>query len=380
MGRSRVPGIYQDGEGRWCVDKWYKGERLRNRLETAEEAKAWLYSRLDQLRRVKVWGERPRHLFDQAAARYLDEYAQLVSIHDTGQMLAGVMPYIGHLHLDQVHDGPLRPFVVARLKAGRAPKTINLGLSAVRRVLNLAARKWRDENGRTWLEAAPLITLLPLVGQQREPRPLTWAEQRQLLPRLPDHLAQMALFDLQTGARDAVVCGLRWEWEIPVPELGLSVFEVPRQAVKGRQRARILVCNGVAQSIIESVRGQHPEFVFVYSKRRKKRKPAPMQTMNNTAWQRARTQAGLGDLHVHDLRHTVGMRLREAGVREETIADILWHSRRGMTAHYSMAQIVEIRDALELITDERNCFNKSLSSLIREKSPQKVPKAEKKTG
>ena len=95
-----------------------------------------------------------------------------------------------------------------------------------------------------------------------------------------------------------------------------------------------------------------------------------MQTMNNTAWQRARTQAGLGDLHVHDLRHTVGMRLREAGVREETIADILWHSRRGMTAHYSMAQIVEIPDAFELITDERNCFNKSLASLIREKSPQ----------
>jgi len=120
--------------------------------------------------------------------------------------------------------------------------------------------------------------------------------------------------------------------------------------------------------------------VFVYSKRRKKRKPAPMQTMNNTAWQRARTGAGLGDLHVHDLRHTVGMWLREAGVREETIADILWHSRRGMTAHYSMAQIVEIRHALELITDERNCFNKSLASLIREKSSQKVPKANRVGG
>ena len=39
MGRSRIPGIYQDEQGRWCVDKWYKGERLRNRLETAEEAK-----------------------------------------------------------------------------------------------------------------------------------------------------------------------------------------------------------------------------------------------------------------------------------------------------------------------------------------------------
>jgi len=64
------------------------------------------------------------------------------------------------------------------------------------------------------------------------------------------------------------------------------------------------------------------------------------------------------------------MRLREAGVKEETIADILWHNRRGMTAHYSVVQVVEIRAALELITDERNRFNKSLATLIREKSPQ----------
>jgi integrase len=94
------------------------------------------------------------------------------------------------------------------------------------------------------------------------------------------------------------------------------------RAVKGRQRGRILVCNSVAQSIIESVRGQHPEFLFVNSERRKKGKPGPIETMNNTAWQRARIEAHLGGLHVHDLRHTVGMRLREAGVKEETIADI----------------------------------------------------------
>jgi integrase len=380
MGRSRVPGIYPDGNGRWWVDKWYKGERLRERFETAEEAKAWLFARVDQLRRIKIWGERPRLLFNQAAARYLDEYGHLSSIEDIALMLEGVMPYVGNLYLDQVHDSTLAPFIQARLKAGRAPKTVNLALSSVRRVLNLAARKWRDEQGRTWLESAPLITMLPLLGEQREPRPITWAEQRRLLPMLPDHLARMALFDLQTGARDGVVCGLRWEWEIPVPELGLSVFEVPRQSVKGRQRARILICNSVAQSILESVRGQHPEFVFVYGERRKKGKPAPIETMNNTAWQRARRQAGLDDLHVHDLRHTVGKRLREAGVKEETISDILWHNRRSMTAHYSMAQIVEIRDAMELITDERHRFNKSLASLVREKSPQKVPTAQNKKG
>jgi integrase len=51
-----------------------------------------------------------------------------------------------------------------------------------------------------------------------------------------------------------------------------------------------------------------------------------IQTMNNTAWQTARRKAGLGDLHVHDLLHTVGMRLREAGVAKNTISDVLWHS------------------------------------------------------
>jgi hypothetical protein len=74
---------------------------------------------------------------------------------------------------------------------GRSHKTINLGLGIVRRILNLAARSWRDENGRTWLDAPPLITMLPLIGFQREPRSITWAEQRRLLPHLADHLAKM---------------------------------------------------------------------------------------------------------------------------------------------------------------------------------------------
>ena len=130
----------------------------------------------------------------------------------------------------------------------------------------------------------PLLTLLPLIGHQREPRPITWAEQRDLIPRLPDHLARMVLFDLNTRVRDEVVCGLKWKWEIAVPELGISVFEIPRESVKGRKRSRVLVCNTVAQSIIESVRGMHEEFVYVWTRGVKKvYVGGSMETMNNTA-------------------------------------------------------------------------------------------------
>ena len=61
---------------------------------------------------------------------------------------------------------------------------------------------------------------------QREPRPITWAEQRRLLPHLADDLAKMVSFDLNTGALDEVVCGLKWEWETHIPEPSFPLFFV----------------------------------------------------------------------------------------------------------------------------------------------------------
>lgn len=391
---QKAAGIYPGEQGTWQVDKYWKGTRFRQRgFLSFEEAEGWLIKQLEAKRAVVVHGERPQRTFEHAATHYLLMNQDKPSLVTETYLLQSLMPQIGTLLLPQIHDGTLAPYVRTRLEAGRKHKTVNLGLGLVRHILNLAAKSWRDEDGRTWLEHAPAITMLTLNGHQREPRPITWSEQRALLPKLPAHLARMALFKLNTGVRDDVVCSLRWDWEIKVPELGVSVFVVPKEHVKGRRQARVLVCNSVAQSIVESVRGQHEDFVFVYRRERVKNVDEapvmdyrPIQAMNNTAWQTARKKAGLGDLHVHDLRHTVGMRLREAAVGESTIADILWHSRPSMTHHYTVAQVVEIHAALEKIKDDSGRWNISLAMLKREQeegagnaSPPKVPQ-QRKTG
>jgi len=195
-----------------------------------------------------------------------------------------------------------------------------------------------------------------------------------------------------------VVCNLRWEWELELELDGtrVSVFEVPREHVKGRRApCGYVVCNSVAQSIVDSQRGLHADNVFVWRRERSRepgdavyqdREPMayrPIEMMNNSAWQRARARAGLGDLHVHDLRHTVGMRLREAGVTEETRAVILWHSSRSMATHYSAAQVLAVRRALEAIKDESGLQNCTLRSLAKEARQRRVPSEslrEKKTG
>jgi integrase len=152
------------------------------------------------------------------------------------------------------------------------------------------------------------------------------------------------------------------------------------KGVKGKKTARVVVCNTIARKIIDGQRGYHPTHVFAYSHNANRtelagqlrpdgyeaKAPHPIQTMNNTAWQKWRERCGLDDLHVHDLRHTVGMRLREAGVPENTIADVLWHKRKAMTAHYSVAQVMEIYGAVEKLTSEANAFNKSLATIARE--------------
>lgn len=385
---QKTRGVYPAENGTWEVDKWWRKDRLRQRgFGSFEEAERWLIAQLAAKREVVMHGAREARTFETTAAHYVTAFQDKNSIETEIHLLKNVMPTIGALELHQVHDATLAPFIAERLAKGRSHKTINLALGVVRRILNLAATSWRDENGRTWVQQAPKITMLPLVGHQREPRPITWGEQRRLLPMLPDHLARMALFTLNTGLRDDVVCNLRWAWEIKVPELGLSVFEVPRQHVKGKRQSRVVVCNSVAQSIIESVRGRHEEFVFVWRRERVKKldkAPAmpyrPIALMSNNGWMRGRAKAGLADLHVHDLRHTVGMRLREAGVPEATRADILWHSTGSMTNHYSVAQIRELHGALELIKADSGRWNKSLATLRREQeegrrdvSPPEVP-------
>jgi integrase len=302
-----------------------------------------------------VYGLRPRRTFEQAAAKYLLENTHKASILDDAMHLKQLMPHLGALSLEQVHADTLAPFIAARRAEGIRTKSINNALGVVRRILNLAARAWRDERGVTWLETAPLIAMAP-VTDAAKPYPLDWEEQRRLLEALPAHLAQMALFKVNTGTREQEVCRLRWEWEVAVPELGTSVFIIPARDEHGtlvkNGEDRLVVLNTAARSVIEALRtrdgGQGP--VFTYRGRRVTR-------MHNSAWKRAWRRAGLpvdpGWLRgVDNLKHTLGRRLRAAGVPLETRRVLLGHKNGDITSHYSVPEIRELLEATERVCVE----------------------------
>ena len=343
MGRKRTPGLI-DRDGIWHIDKRLRGRRIRESTGERDLAKAeeYLTRRLEEARQASVFGVRPSRTFRQAATKFLQENQHLRSIGDYALHLKQLDPYLGDLPLASVHMGTLRPFIEARQKQGRKTKSINLALGLVRHILNTAASEWLDENNLTWLAAPPKIKLMK-VTDAAEPYPLSWDEQARLFQQLPKHLARMALFKVNTGCRDAEVCGLKWEWEVSVPELNTSVFLIPGSKVKNGDE-RLVVLNRVAKSVIDGVRGEHDEYVFVYRGR-------PIDTIHNTGWQEARKRAGLPHVRVHDLKHTFGRRLRAVGVSFEDRQDLLGHRSGRITTHYSAAELANLIEAANKVCE-----------------------------
>ena len=342
--KRRIPGLVKRG-GVWHIDKKIRGRRLcestgENDLRQAE---VYLAKRIEEIRKALIYGERLARTFRSAATKYLRENQHKRSIATDGYHLKQLDPFIGKLDIRAVHVGSLSRFIEARRKAGIKTTSINLALGGVRHILNVAASEWIDESGLTWLDRPPKIKMLP-VTDARKPYPLSWEEQTQLFKELPDHLARMALFKVNTGCREQEVCELRWEWEIEVPELGTSVFLIPEEKVKNGEE-RLVVLNSVAKSVIENLRGQHPVYVFIYSGRRQKK-------MNNTGWQHARARAGLSQVRVHDLKHTFGRRLRAAGVSFEDRQDLLGHRSGRITSHYSAAELTSLIEAANKVVGQ----------------------------
>ncbi len=377
-----MPGLKKRGEI-WHIDKrskHFSGGQLRcsTRTSSYEEAEALLIHKLNEARKAKEFGIRPKHNLEEAAVKYVLDNQHLDSIEDIGMHLMQVIGAIGNPNIDEVNNAKLSPFVKHEKERGIKDKSINNALGAVRALLNAAANDWYDDNGLTWLAQAPKIKMLK-VKDSSKPYPLSWEEQAKLFKELPDHLAEMSLFKVNCGNRESNVCRLKWEWEVKVPELDTSVFIIPKHLVKNDEE-RLTILNRIARSIISKRRQHRPakhldkckihnggecncaySYVFTY-------KGLAVNNMRTNAWVKAWERAGLtqSDMYVkgvHNLRHTFARRLRAAGVNFETRQALLGHTNGNVTTDYSAAEIEELINAVELLCGDNQESQPTLTVL-----------------
>lgn len=363
--KGSISGLIKRGNV-WHINKQVAGYgRIRCSTGTSDrqEAERYLVKLLDEIRQKTVYGVRNYPTFTQAATRYLEEYSDQPSIRISALYLSQLVEYIGDLPVNEISHVSFDRYIQDRQKEV-SNRTINIALQRAVRVLNLCARKWRDDQNRPWLDNIPLIEMLDEKKTGRSAYPLDWKEQDLLFGELIDYLRMMALFKVNTGCREQEVCKLRWEWEIPIPELNTSVFLIPsnfggrsdKAGVKNGED-RLVILNSTAKAIIESQRRLNSEWVFPYN-------DGPLDRMNASGWRAARRRAavkwrelynkepavGFINIRVHDLKHTFGRRLRAADVPFEDRQALLGHTNGSVTTHYSAADLSKLIEYAERVT------------------------------
>lgn len=290
-------------QGSTCTTDKAKAQEFHDRLK----ADLWNQSKL---------GHKPSYSWKDAVVRFIGEREEISSIESTKVHLRWLDPHLGDISLsdidrpviDRVSKARKSDFAMIKTKdgmksTGRKVKaaTVNRTLEVLAAVLH-AAQEWE------WIDRVPKVPML------KEPtkriRWITQAQAKRLLAVLPKHLAEMALFSLETGLRRANVTGLQWSqvdlarkmaWihpdqakakkAIPVPLSEVAVEVLRRQVFVKRDK-----------EFVDSV------FVF---------RGKPVYQTATKAWRDVLEKVGIKDFRWHDLRHTWAS----------------WHVQRGTPLH-----------------------------------------------
>ena len=270
----------------WWVRFIHNGRRIQHSTGTADQAKAQEYH--DKLK-ASLWdqerlGVKPRRNWNEAVVKYLAETSHKVSQSDDRTHLRWVDRFLNGVMLDKIDRELLDRIMTARKADGVANSTVNRTLEVVRAVLRRAALDW------DWIVKAPRVRMLP--EPKRRIRWLTREEADRLIGALPEHLAAMTRFSLETGLRRANVTGLLWSQV----DLARRTAWVHADQAKGR-KAIAVPLSAAAVIVIREQLGKHSTHVFSF-------KGKPVRQVNTKAWRRTLQRVGIDDFRWHDLRHT----------------------------------------------------------------------------
>jgi integrase len=255
----------------------------------------------------------PSVTLEEFSVRYLEHAkAHKRSWKTDEHLLKPLLKVFGAQRLSAISVGSLEQYQVRR-RAEVSPRTVNMELSLLRHVFNLAIAWDKAEKN-------PVLEVEMFREAKRPMRILAREEERKLLVASPPHLRALILFALYTGMRRGEILGLRWD-AIDATIQTITVGETKTG------RIRHIPINFVAAAVLERCRADKGHFVFTWQGK-------PFSRFDKT-WHKAIVAAKIPPIRFHDLRHTFATRLVLAGIDLVTVKELLGHQSIQMTLRYS---------------------------------------------
>lgn len=270
-----------------------------------------------------ITGAPIKRTIDEAFVRYLDspEFLRLKSAESVAtDTIPPWMPHLKGRTLEQARD-VADEAVRAWAAKGLAVATINRRLAVLRRVLNLAHTRW------DWLntDIARKIPLLPGETQRQ-----VWLDRAQSI-RLrracpPNHIRAAITLLLTTGVRVGELL------RVQPQDVQSGAIALDARTKTGRPRIVPIIDPGLRYI-------HHLPFRISYDGLR-------------SAFDKAKRRAGLPDVRIHDLRHTVGSLLADAGASLRDIQVWLGHTNPATTTRYTHVERARL-DAVKALVNAR---------------------------
>jgi integrase len=239
--------------------------------------------------KVSLWEEERLGIkltrsWQDAVLRFIEETSHKKSHKDDLCQLRWLDKHLRNLNLQDINRDVLDALINERKRDGVSNATVRHTMAVVRTILRRAVQDWE------WLDKAPKVRMPPVP--KRRIRWLTHSEAQRLVSELPEHLAAMVCFSLETGLRQSNVTGLKWSQV----DLARRCAWIHADEAKAGQAIPVPL-SSAAVVVIRKQIGKHPVRVFSYMGK-------PVSQVNTKAWHKALKRAGINDFRWHDLRHT----------------------------------------------------------------------------
>lgn len=245
-------------------------------------------------------------------------------------------PIFGARPLAAIHRAEIEDWLRSLIESGFAAASCNRFLAVLKTICTVA-----QVHGFLPVGHSPCLGISDFKHLVPRERYLSKAEAERLMHALKvschPHARALQLL-LLTGARKSEILKARWE----NVDLERGVLTIP---VSKSGKARHIILSAAAMAVISSLpRGETP-WLFPGHSRGK-----PLSDVY-LYWNSLRRELGLGDVRIHDLRHTFASFLVNAGHPLYEVQKMLGHSDPRTTMRYAHLEQTTLRAAAEAVSE-----------------------------
>jgi integrase len=336
--RREKMGLYKQGKI-YHMQKTLDGVRFKRSTGTRNKKLAEkIYSQWHlELEEGKFFDpeEGSKRTFTELAQKYeLREVKKLKGWKSSQSYFNQLKKFFGSYLVSKIDTPLIDVFKEFRESEGVKPATINRQLNILKRMLNLAKKRWQ------WIKDVPHVEMEPKADNKRV-RYLSFEEYHKVLSACDEWIREIVMVAAWTGLRLSNLINLKGGQV----NLFNRTITIDEDNTKNGEPLVIPISEAVFEILKTRMKqnGLSDQFIFMRHNR-------PLYKLEvQRGFKKALVQAEITNFRWHDLRHCFASWHRQAKTDIHTLADLMGHKDTRMTMRYAHIGQENLTNAVKIL-------------------------------